>query len=91
MLDEVGMTEAQVREMTRRIEPLRIAHRIDPKKMYLYSAVADQVIPAACSDALAEVIAMPDDHHVRLPGNHYTAALFLPRLIGNLAGHMHEE
>lgn len=70
--------EHHFRETLRRTDPLRIAHRLDPSRTWLYSARYDQVVPPACSKALAAAIGLPRGHFKQLVGCHYTCAINAP-------------
>lgn len=70
--------EQQMREMLNRIEPLRLAHRMDSEHVWLYSGRFDDVVPPKNSDLLAEAANLSPEHHVKLLANHYTGVIFLP-------------
>ena len=71
-------------ELLAPIEPLTLAHRLDPQRTWLINAVDDAVIPRANADRLAQAIGLPADHHLWLPGNHYTAFLLLPGVLDHM-------
>jgi hypothetical protein len=75
-----GMDEAAFRSMLNRIEPLRVAHRVDAQRTWLYSGSYDDVVPPRNSDLLATAAKLPEDHHVRLLANHYSGIIFLPMI-----------
>lgn len=75
-----GMDEAAFRSMLNRIEPLRVAHRVDAQRTWLYSGSYDDVVPPRNSDLLATAANLPEDHHVRLLANHYSGIIFLPMI-----------
>lgn len=77
-LEAAGVTEKQIREASRPIEPLRLAHRIDPARTWLFSGLHDEVVPPSCSVAFAKAACLDAGHHIQLPVGHYTAALLLP-------------
>ncbi|MDH3585267.1 MAG: hypothetical protein OER86_13770, partial [Phycisphaerae bacterium] len=74
-----------------RIEPVHVAHRLDPKRTWLFSAFADQVVPAANARALAAAIGLDNSHHHWISGDHYTAVLNLPWMIRRMARTIHGE
>ncbi|MCC6682426.1 MAG: prolyl oligopeptidase family serine peptidase [Phycisphaeraceae bacterium] len=76
-----GYDDQQMREKLSPVDPLRLADRLDPERTYLYSAKADQVIPAGCTAALSDAIGLDQEHHLWYDCDHYTAALFLPAVI----------
>ncbi|MFA9479472.1 alpha/beta hydrolase family protein [Phycisphaerales bacterium AB-hyl4] len=80
-LAEYGYTGDTLRERLDLMEPLHVAHRLDPDRTWLYSGRHDTVIPPANADALAEAIGLDESHHRRLNADHYSAILQLPVLI----------
>ena len=80
-LKAAGIEGEKLRELTRVIEPLRLAHRIDPQTTWLYSGKFDDVVPPACSQALAEAARLPADHHIVLPADHYSGIVLLPKIL----------
>jgi hypothetical protein len=77
-LEEAGVSEQQIRDLTRVVEPLRLAHRLVPKNTWLFSGEFDEVVPPACTQAFVQAAKLDRDHHVILPAGHYSAALLLP-------------
>ncbi len=73
-----GMTENGFREMLQRIEPLRLAHRVDPQQVWLFSGLYDEVVPQKNSVLLAQAAGLDDQHHVKMMANHYSGIIFLP-------------
>jgi dienelactone hydrolase len=83
-LTNVGVTEAQIKEITNTIEPMRLAHRVDAKRTWLFSGKFDDVVPPRCSHEFAKAAGLPDGHHLVLPVGHYTAAVLLPIALGQI-------
>ncbi len=83
-LEQAGVTEQQIRDTSRLIEPMRLAHRVDPAHTWLFSGTKDEVVPPACSLAFAKAAGL-DKHHVELPVGHYTAAMMLPVILQQTA------
>lgn len=78
-LSVAGIRDDQaIREFVWQIEPMRLAHRLDPNRTFLWTARRDQVVPASCSQALASAANLPPDHLQQLSGCHYTCALATP-------------
>lgn len=84
-LEEAGATREMIMEGTRHIEPLRIAHRIRPEITWLYSGKFDDVVPPACSHALAKAAKLPPEHHIEMPVDHYSGALLMPKILLEMA------
>ena len=80
-----GYNDEQLRTMLSPVDPLRLAGRLNPQRTFLYSARMDQVVPASCSDALSEAIRLDDEHHLFFDCDHYTAVLFLPAIVEQVA------
>jgi hypothetical protein len=76
--------------MLHAIEPMRLAHRLPPDRTWLYSALFDDVVPARNAALLARAAGLEAGHHVRLAADHDTGVLYLPVILAELAGHIHE-
>lgn len=83
-LKAAGIEGDKVRELTWSIEPLRLAHRMDPQTTWLYSGQLDDVVPPACSKALADAARLPEGHHIVLPVDHYSGIVLLPKILGEI-------
>ena len=83
-LASFGYAGPMLVELLSPIEPLTLAHRLDPQTTWLFNAAEDAVIPRANADRLAAAIGLPDGHHLWLPGNHYTAFLLLPGVLDHM-------
>lgn len=84
-IERHGVTGERLREMCVSIDPAHSADRLDPARTWLYSARADQVVPADCANALAQAVGLDEDHHIWLSGDHYAALLHLPWIAGRMA------
>jgi hypothetical protein len=89
-LQDAGVSTQQIRELARQIEPLRLAHRVDARNTWLYSARYDTVVPPASSSAFAAAANLPDDHHIVMTANHYSGVLFLPAVFAQIRSFMAE-
>lgn len=89
-LAAAGVTEQQIKNFARLVEPLRLAHRIDPQQTWLYSAKYDEVVPPQCSLALATAAKLPEEHHIQLAANHYSGIIYLPQVIKQIHQRMVE-
>ncbi len=66
---EEGLTEEDLRERVRPVDPCTFAHRIDGSRVLMFNTKEDEVIPPACTEALIEAIhGKPTVHW--FPGNH---------------------
>jgi len=84
-LERAGVTDDQLREITWKIEPTRIAHRVDPQRVWLYTADYDQVVPQENSDRLVAAMRLDPTHHIHLAADHYTGIIYLPFLLKEMA------
>jgi dienelactone hydrolase len=66
---------ARLRPITRVVDPLTWAHRIDPRRVYMVSGFFDRVLPPARSRALWEALGHP--RWRRVPAGHYQAFPFM--------------
>ncbi len=80
-----GYTLAQLTDILRQVEPLRVAGRLNPSFTWLYTAKYDTVIPTECSDSLAAAIHLPADHRFVYPVDHYTSGIILPEVATHIA------
>ena len=84
-LERAGVTDDQLREIVRQVEPTRLAHRVNPDRVWLYSADYDQVVPKRNSDRLAEAMRLEESHHIHLAADHYSGIIYLPFLLKQMA------
>lgn len=84
LLEKAGVTEQQIKDSSRLIEPMRLAHRVDAANTWLFSGTKDEVVPPACSVAFAKAAKL-DKHHIELPVGHYTAAFMMPVILQQTA------
>ena len=85
MLAEAGYTGDKLRDLFAAVEPLRLAHRLDPQTTWMYSATRDQVVPPPHANKLAAAAKLTDDHHTRLWADHYTGILYVPVVVDAIA------
>lgn len=83
-LTKAGVTEQEIRDTSRLIEPMRLAHRVNAAQTWLFSGTKDEVVPPACSVAWAKAARL-DKHHIELPVGHYSAALMIPVILQQTA------
>ena len=79
-LTEAGVSDEQLKKLTSSIEPTRVAHRLDPKRTWLFSGIRDTVVPMESALALARAARLPTNHHVKMPTDHYTGIVLLPSM-----------
>jgi dienelactone hydrolase len=85
-----GVTDVQIKQLAHEIEPLRLAHRINPGATWLYSGIYDTVVPARCSLALAKEAGLAADHQIQFPADHYLGIIYLPQAVQEISKHMLE-
>jgi len=90
-LEAIGITGDKINELSRPIEPLRLAHRIDGDQLWLYSGKYDDVVPPSSSFALAKAARLPEGHHVEMLADHYSGVVYLPMVIQEIYRKMTDE
>jgi dienelactone hydrolase len=79
-LASAGVDDEQIKTLSKIIEPMRLAHRVDATSTWLFSGKFDEVVPPACSNAFAQAAKLGANHLI-LPVGHYTAALMFPMIL----------
>ncbi len=87
-LQRAGVSDDQLRELARKIEPLRVCHRLDPQRTWLYSGIYDKVVPLKNATALAKAARLEKQHHIQMLADHYTGIVFLPSVLDEMTGHI---
>ncbi len=90
-LEAIGVTGKMITALSRPIEPLRLAHRIDGDHLWLYSGKYDDVVPPSSSIALAKAARLPEGHHVEMLADHYSGVVYLPMVIQEIYRKMANE
>jgi dienelactone hydrolase len=85
-----GLTDDQIKEAARQIEPLRLAHRINPATTWLYSGALDTVVLPRSSLALAKAAKLSKDHHIEFQADHYLGIMYLPPAVMQMTQRMLE-
>ena len=85
MLAEAGYTDNKLRDLFNQVEPLRVAHRLNPDTTWLYSATKDQVVPPIHAMKLAEAAKLSEEHHIRLWADHYTGIVYMPIVVESMS------
>ncbi len=85
---EAGFSGDELRAALRDIDPVRLAHRLDPMRTWLYSARYDQVVPPANALALGRAARLDEHHHVWILADHYTGLPFLPGVVASIASEL---
>lgn len=83
-----GFTGEALRDLLRHAEPLRVAHRLNPQRTWMYSARQDEVVPIANCRKLAAAIGLDKSHQAELYAGHYTGFLYLPAILDVMAERM---
>ena len=87
-LEAAGMDETAIRDTLHRIEPLRLAHRFDPDRTWIFSGRFDDVVPPRHADILAAAAGLDESHHLRMYANHYSGIVFLPAVLAHMRTHL---
>ena len=67
------------------VEPLKLAHRLDPERTWMYTANLDQVVPPQHAEKLATAAHLSPKHHFHLWADHYTGIIYLPGVVETIA------
>ncbi len=79
-----GLTGEKLKAVTMSVEPTRVAHRLNPSRVWLYSGMFDTVVPPKNADLLAATVGLEKSHHVKMPANHYSGVVFLPMVFTHI-------
>jgi dienelactone hydrolase len=85
-----GVTEDQIIDMARQVEPLRLAHRLNPAGTWVYNGSKDDVVLPSSSRALVKAAGLAADHHIELPADHYSGIIHLPTVLQQMYRQMVE-
>lgn len=83
-LEKHQVTDEQLKELLNTIEPLRLAHRLNPQRTWVYSGKFDNVVPPISSQRLVETAKLPKDHHIEMLADHYSGIVFLPFILNHM-------
>jgi dienelactone hydrolase len=83
-LRRAGVTDEKLKSLLSVIEPTRIAHRVDPRRTWLYSGRHDRVIPLKNATALAASAHLSKSHHIHMNANHYSGIIYLPFVLNHI-------
>ncbi|WP_437202456.1 alpha/beta hydrolase family protein [Planctomicrobium sp. SH664] len=84
-LEKAGIGEEELRELVWRIEPNRLAHRLDPQRTWLYSGIFDQIVPIQNAREFARLAKLDHRHHVQLPVDHFLGFLIINDVLNQMA------
>lgn len=84
-LEEQGISGDRLKSLLYMMEPTRLAHRLDPQKTWMYTAIFDTVVPKKNADALSKAISLTPEHYIQFPANHYSGVIFIPLVLKNVA------
>ena len=78
-LADAGMGDPQrMQDFLWQVEPMRVAHRLNADRTWMWVARRDQVVPLSSSRELADAAGLGADHFQTIGGCHYTCCLGAP-------------
>ena len=89
-LFSIGITAEQIPGLTKAVEPMRLAHRVNPRSTWLFSGSQDEVVPPSCSHDWAKAAKLVDGHHQELNVGHYNAGMKIPTIMKQMANLMRD-
>ena len=84
-MEELGLSESEIEQCLQAVEPLSLAHRIQPEKTWLFSGKYDDVVPPRNSLLLAKAAKLPEGHHIEMEVDHYSGVFLLPTILKDIA------
>lgn len=90
-LSQSGMTWEKICQTLYAIEPMRLAHRLNPDRTWIYSGRFDDVVPPRNSKLLADAAGLDRLHHKEMYANHYSGIVFLPMVLAEIHSHITQE
>jgi len=84
-LAAAGVTGEKIHQLAWPVEPLRLAHRLDPARTFLFTAQFDQIVPPENSKRLADAAKLPENHRISLAADHYTGVIYYTLMLNLMA------
>jgi hypothetical protein len=84
MIAEAKVPDDKVREILATIEPLRLAHRYNRQKTWIYTASRDQIVPPRHAHQLLEAAGLDKSQEMIFPADHYTGIIFVPVILSDI-------
>lgn len=89
-LEKNNVTDEQLKSLLNTIEPLRLAHRLNPDRTWVYSGSFDNVVPPRNSKLLVEAAKLSKEHHVEMLADHYSGIVYLPFILNHMSNRVRE-
>lgn len=87
---DAGYEGERLKELLSPVESLRIAHRLDPERTWMYSARDDEVVPIRNARLLAATAGLSPAHQAEMPGGHYSVAVYFPFIVDDVVERLRE-
>ena len=91
MMEKGGYTGDKLKAVLAPIEPLRLAHRFDPKNTWLYTASHDQVVPPKHAEQLRKAAGLDPTHEMVMPADHYSGIIYVPIIVSEIVKRVRTE
>jgi dienelactone hydrolase len=80
-----GFVGERMHELLNRFEPNRLAHRLRPENVWVFTATFDTTVPPAHGHSFAKAVGLQPSHHIQMPATHYSGVIFLPQVLDTIA------
>lgn len=84
-LAAAGFTDERLKSELRKIEPNRLAHRLNPDRTWLYSGKFDTVVPIKNARILAQAAKLDSTHHIEMMADHYSGIVYVPFVLQQMS------
>jgi hypothetical protein len=81
---DMGLTPEDITKLARPVEPLRLAHRLNPERTWVYTAKYDQIVSVENATRLVEAGGLAKSHHVMLLADHYSGVIYYTIILNQM-------
>jgi dienelactone hydrolase len=84
-LAAAGFTDEKLKTELRKVEPNRLAHRLNAAQTWLYSGMLDDVVPIKNARILAKAAGLDRSHHIEMIADHYSGIVYVPFVLDQMS------